>query len=132
MTAEEFRTAYPVFADTEQYPDARVEYWLSFAAVMTSSRRWKCTGLRDHAQGLLVAHYMSIAETARDPATGAATIPTAAAGAKTSESQNADGVSYSDGYDASAYAGDGQLAGTWYGQQFLDLRRLVGAGGLQL
>lgn len=131
MTAEEFRTAYPIFGDPEQFPDARVDYWLSFAAVMTSSRRWKCSGLRDHAQGLLVAHYMTVCEQ-RDPVTGAVAAPAGAAGAKTSESQSADGVSYTDGYDASAYTGDGQLAGTWYGQQFLDLRRLVGAGGMQL
>lgn len=132
MTVDEFRVAYPAFADADGYTAARIEYWLHFAEVMTNSRRWIRSGLRDQGIGLLTAHYMSISETAKDAVTGAASIPTAGAGAKISDSQTADGVSYTEGYDSTAYAGAGQLASTWYGQQFLDLRSLIGAGGFQL
>lgn len=131
MTIEEFREAFAPFADSEKYPDTRVSSWMAFAEQMTDSRRWKCSGLRDRAIGFLTAHYLQIAEQ-RDELTGEAAIPTAAAGAKTSESQSADGVSYSDGYDATAYTGAGQLASTWYGQMFLDLKNIVGLGGFQV
>lgn len=127
-----FRAAYPPFADATQYPDARVTYWLDFAAVMVNSRRWQRSGLQDYGQGLLAAHYLTVMER-YDAASGAYSLPSGTgSGAATSQSQSADGVSWSEGYDAGAYAGDGQLASTAYGRQFLDLRALVGAGGMQL
>ena len=127
-----FRAAYPPFADSKRYPDARITYWLDFAAVMVNSHRWQRSGLQDYGQGLLTAHYLTMMER-YDAATGAYSLPTGtASGATTSQSQSADGVSWSEGYDASAYDGDGQLASTAYGRQFLDLRALIGAGGMQL
>lgn len=127
-----FRAAYPPFADATQYPDARISYWLTFAATMVNSRRWQRSGLQDYGQGLLTAHYLTMMER-YDSSTGTYSLPSGTgSGAATSQSQSADGVSWSEGYDASAYAGDGQLGATSYGQQFLDLRALVGAGGMQL
>ena len=127
-----FRAAYPPFADATQYPDARISYWLSFAAIMVSSRRWERSGLQDYGQGLLTAHYLTMMER-YDSATGTYSLPSGTgSGAVTSQSQSADGVSWSESYDAGAYADDGQLGATAYGQQFLDLRALVGAGGMQL
>lgn len=132
MDVSTFRTAYPPFADVTQYPDARISYWLDFSAIMVSGRRWQISGLQDYGQGLLTAHYLQTMER-YDAATGAYSLPTGGgSGAATSQSQSADGVSWSEGYDASAYNGDGQLASTAYGRQFLDLRALIGAGGMQL
>lgn len=131
MTPEEFRTAYPPFADPEIYTDARVEYWLNFAMKMVDSRRWRASGFQDEGQGLLTAHYLQVFEV-RDEATGEAITPDAGGGALMGKSRTADGVSYTDNFDTSAYAGAGQLASTLYGQQFLDLRSLIGAGGMQL
>lgn len=131
MTAAEFRVAYPPFNDSTAYPDARVEYWLAFALKMVNSHRWRASGFQDEGQGLLCAHYLQVFED-RDEVTGAYVAPDGAAGAATGKTRTADGVSYADTYDASAYAGAGQLASTLYGQQFLDLRSLIGAGGIQL
>ena len=126
-----FRAAYPPF-DSTRYPDARVSYWLDFAAVMVNSRRWQRSGLQDYGQGLLTAHYLQTMER-YDAASDAYSLPTGGgSGAATSQSQSADGVSWSEGYDASAYDGGGQLGSTTYGRQFLDLRALIGAGGMQL
>lgn len=132
MDVATFRVAYPPFADSTQYPDARISYWLDFAAIMVSSHRWQRSGLQDYGQGLLTAHYLMTMER-YDAATGTYSLPTGGgSGAATSQSQSADGVSWSEGYDARAYNDDGQLASTAYGRQFLDLRALVGAGGMQL
>lgn len=132
MDVATFRVAYPPFADSQQYPDARISYWLDFSAIMVSGRRWQRSGLQDYGQGLLTAHYLMTMER-YDSATGSYSLPTGGgSGAATSQSQSADGVSWSEGYDASAYAGDGQLGTTAYGRQFLDLRALIGAGGMQL
>ena len=132
MDVSTFRAAYPPFADVTQYPDARITYWLDFAAIMVSSHRWQRSGLQDSGQGLLTAHYLMTMEQ-YDAATGGFALPLGGgSGAATSQSQSADGVSWSEGYDASAYAGDGQLASTAYGRQFLDLRAWIGAGGMQL
>lgn len=130
MTVAEFRAAYPAFASTTVYPDAWITYWLNFAAILVSGRRWVITGLREYGQGLLVAHYLTLAD--RRGVDGEYIPAMGAAGPATGESQSADGVSWSESRDGSAYKDDGQLAGTWYGQQFLDLRALVGAGGIQL
>ena len=126
-----FRAAYPAFSNTTIYTDARVSYWLDFAAIMVSGRRWQRSGLQDYGQGLLVAHYLTVADRF-DVATGTYLPALGAGGAVSSESQSADGVSWSEGRDTSAYKDDGQLAASWYGQQFLDLRALIGAGGMQL
>lgn len=132
MDVSTFRTAYPPFADVTQYPDARITYWLDFAAIMVSGHRWQRSGLQDYGQGLLTAHYLMTMER-YDAATGTYSLPSGSgSGAVTSQSQSADGVSWSESYDAGAYAGDGQLAATVYGRQFLDLRALIGAGGMQL
>jgi len=53
-------------------------------------------------------------------------------GAVTSESQSIGDTSYSQGYNMSAYANNGQMAATVYGQMYLDLVRIVGAGAVQL
>ena len=127
-----FRAAYPPFADSTQYPDARITYWLDSAAVMVNSRRWARSGLQDYGQGLLPAHDLTMLER-YDSTTGTYSLPSGTgSGAATSQSQSADGVSWSEGYDAGAYSSDGQLGATVYGRQFLDLRALVGAGGMQL
>ena len=126
-----FRAAYPAFSNPTIYTDARIDYWLTFAVIMVSGRRWQRSGMQDYGQGLLVAHYLTIADR-YDAQTGTYLPAMGAGGAATSESQSADGVSWSEGRDASAYKDDGQLASTWYGQQFLDLRYLIGAGGMQL
>lgn len=129
VTAASFRQNFPEFADASVYPDARVDFWLNFAIKRTESRRWDESGFRDEAVCFLVAHHLTMEAQAVAGGDGGAGM---AAGAKTSESQNVGGVSYSDGYDGSAYTGAGQYAATLYGRQYLDLAKLVGMGGVQL
>ena len=129
VTAASFRQNFPEFADASVYPDARVDFWLNFAIKRTESRRWDESGFREEGVCFLTAHYLTVALQAADSGDGGAGL---AAGAMTSESQSVDGVSYSNGYDGSAYAGEGQLGTTAYGRSFLDLARLIGMGGVQL
>lgn len=125
-SASSFREAFPEFSDAGVYSDARVVFWLGFAEKFTASKRWDACGFRDEGVQLLAAHYLSVEHAANSGAGGAAS------GALTGESQSAGGVSYSNSYDGSAYAGAGQLASTRYGLQYLDLCRMVGMGGVQL
>ena len=129
VTADSFREKFPEFADASVYSDARVSFWLGFAVKMTESRRWDESGFRDEAVMFRTAHHLSVqAQTDASGDAGAGL----ASGAMTSESQSVGGVSYSNGYDGSAYAGQGQLGTTMYGRNYLDLARLVGMGGVQL
>ncbi|MBQ8091385.1 MAG: DUF4054 domain-containing protein [Pyramidobacter sp.] len=129
VTPDSFRANFPEFADADVYSDARVAFWLNFAVKRTESHRWDESGFRDEAVQFLTAHYLTVEVQAAAAGDGGASL---AAGVKTSESQSAGGVSYSDGYDGSAYTGEGQLSTTLYGRNFLDLAALVGMGGVQL
>jgi hypothetical protein len=123
-----FRAAFPAFSDADAYPDARVEFWLGLAQKMLSRARWGsvyCEGAY-----LYAAHGLTVERRASGGAGGDG--DAGSVGAVTSESQAIGGMSYSQSFDTSAYAGGGQMASTVYGQQYLDLVRVIGAGGVQL
>lgn len=126
-TPEGFRTAFPVFSDKGNYTDGRVSFWLSFASKVMDVQRWG--ELLDHGAYLLVAHNLAIeARSSKDAAFGKA--PGQATGIVTNKS--VDKVSI--GYDASSVAEEGAGAYnlTVYGQQFIRLARLIGAGPVQV
>ncbi len=127
VNVNSFRENFPEFRDTDVYTDARLSFWLNYAEKYTESNRWKASGFRLEGLQLLAAHYLTMEH---DALSGSGT--GAASGPLTGQSQSADGLSFSESYDCSAYAGLGQLAATSYGRLFLDLARLVGMGGVQL
>lgn len=117
VTAAQLRADFPAFADTDKFPDAQVNFWLSFALSMLPESRW--AAMLDHGVELMTAHQLTLA--ARGGSTAAP---------QTSKSVDKVAVSY----DTSAVTLDngGHWNGTSYGIQFLQLARMVGAGGMQL
>ena len=123
ISVEGFREAFPQF-DIETYPDARVQFWLDLAQKRLVKKRWG--NIFEEGVYLFTAHYLTVERQAMIDGTGGSV------GAVTSESQSIGDTSFSQGYDTSAYSKDGQMAATVYGQMYLDLVRIVGAGGVQL
>ncbi|MDR0653305.1 MAG: DUF4054 domain-containing protein [Synergistaceae bacterium] len=121
---EGFRSAVPAFANVNDYPDARVQFWLNLAQKMLSGARWG--SIYEEGVYLYAAHYLTV-EGVAGSASG-----DGGSGAVSSESQSIGDTSFSVTYDTSGYAGAGQMASTKYGQQYLDLVRIIGAGGVQL
>ena len=124
ISVEGFRDAFPQF-DIDTYPDVRVQFWMRLAQKLLNKKRWG--NLLEEGLYLFMAHNLTVENQIVNAGTGGGSI-----GAVTSESQSIGDTSFSQGYDTSAYSKDGQMAATVYGQQYLDLVRIVGAGGVQL
>lgn len=127
MDPTQFRMDFPEFASTTDYPDAVITFQIGIATALLNADRWGT--MLNYGIELYVAHNLVLAaQASEDVATGNTpgemTGPTSAKGV--------DKVSVS--YDtASASLTDG---GFWnltrYGVQFLQLARMMGAGGIQL
>lgn len=117
MNVAGFRAAYPEFADAIRYPDQSIAAQLTVAAIRLPSDRWDT--LLDTGVGLFVAHALSVINR------GASIIAPQSSKAvdKVSVSYDTAAVSLVDG---------GYWNATAYGIQFLQLARMIGAGGIQL
>jgi hypothetical protein len=117
MDVAGFRAAYPAFSDAVRYPDAMVTAQLAVAAIRLDPVRWDT--LLDSGVGLFVAHQLALTDRGASFAA-----PTA--------SKSVDKVSVS--YDTAAVSlvDGGYWNATPYGVQFLQLSRMIGAGGIQL
>jgi hypothetical protein len=127
MDVPGFRTAFPSFTEA-LHPAERVAFWLRAAALRLPQGRWG--ELHEDGVALFVAHHLTLeaeANKAKDGTGGAA----AARGPVASEARTVGPVSTSKAYAgaATARAEAGHWNATIYGQQLLDLMRLVGAGG---
>jgi len=131
MDAATFRTAFPAFADSAKFPDARVAFWLSVGGKRLSAERWG--DLLDQGLCLFAAHNMTL-ETAAAQDTAGTGGMSAAAGPVVSESKAVGPLSKSKSYNSAttAWAAAGAWNSTIYGQQFYELMQLVGVGGLHL
>lgn len=121
VDAAKLRADFPEFANTATYPDAMVAFWLAFAARMLPADRW--ADLIDTGVELMTAHQLVLAARAGKGA-GAIVAP------QTAKSVDKVSVSYDTG--AVRLENAGHWAGTSYGMQFLQLARMIGAGGMQL
>ena len=128
ISVDGFRSAFPAFSDAGLYPGARIQFWLSLAQKMMKQKRWG--DIYEEGVYLYVAHYLTVESTSAGSGGGGAS--GGGTGIVTSESQSIGDTSFSQTYDTSSYAGDGQMASTSYGQMFLDLSKMIGAGGVQL
>lgn len=130
MDVAGFRAAYPAFT-AELHPDVRVAFHLRAAGLRLPPERWG--DLLDDGTGLYVAHHLTLEAKANQAADGTGGMD-AAAGTLASESKTVGPVSKSKAYTnaASAEPGGGHWNLTLYGQQFRDLAKLVGMGGIQL
>lgn len=127
MDGPTFRANFPEFTDTITYPDSIVNMWLGVALNMLRPNVWG--NLLDIGLQLFTAHHITIAgqnlKTANvGGAPGANKGPVA--------SKGVDKVNIS--YDTNAVIEEG--AGHWnlttYGTQFINMVKLVGAGGAQV
>lgn len=119
VTTAKFRQDFPEFGDTTRYPDAMVTFWLNFAVAMLTPAAARWDTVFDMGVELMTAHQVTLGVRA-----GALAAPTT--------SKAVDKVSVS--YDTSAVTleNGGHWNGTAYGVQFLQLARMIGAGGIQL
>ncbi|WP_332116069.1 DUF4054 domain-containing protein [Azorhizobium caulinodans] len=127
VTVSSFRTDFPAFANTTTYPDAAVTFWLNLSANLLSVDKWG--NLFDYGTELFIAHNL-VLEAQANKASAAGGVPGVASGLTSSEAVDKVSVSYDTASAAVEGAGNWNL--TTYGQRYIQLARLVGAGGLQL
>lgn len=127
VTVSSFRADFPAFTDTAVYPDAAVTFWLGLASKSLSPDKWG--DLLDYGTELFIAHNL-VLEAQANKAAAIGGVPGLASGLTSSKAVDKVSVSY----DTTSAAIDG--AGNWnlttYGQRYIQLARLVGAGGIQL
>jgi hypothetical protein len=126
VTVDEFRGAFPAFADPIKYPDAQISFYLTLGYTMHNADKWG--NLLDFGVQLWTAHSLSM--DAMNTAGGANARPGALAGNVTSMS--ADGVSWSRDFGSVMDAKAGHWNLTSFGLRWRDLMNLVGAGPLQV
>jgi len=127
MDAARFRTDFPEFSDTTNYPDSAVNLWLNLGEKTLAPDRW-CDYL-DLGLELFIAHNLAIAA-GNQLAAAVGGAPGQVKGPLTSKSVD----KVSAGYDSGAVAlQDGGFFNlTTYGIRYLQLARMVGTGGIQL
>lgn len=128
ISAGQFVTDFPEFADTDDYPVSLINFYAALADKLLSPCRWG--DLLCFGQELFIAHNLALeAQDARTAAFGG--IPGTNSGGPVA-SKAVDKVSVS--YDVASASEDG--AGHWnlttYGKRYIRLARMVGAGGVQL
>lgn len=127
MDNTQFRLDFPEFSDTARYPDSQLTFWATVAEQQVVACVWKTlwpTGVK-----LYVAHEITIAsQNVKAALVGG--IPGTSGGIANNKTVGSVTV----GYDANTTTE--KDAGWWnrttYGQQFIRLARIFGAGCIQL
>lgn len=122
-TVDGFRAAFVEFSSQASYPSPQVSFWLTAASAQLDPGRWGA--LLDQGTYLFTAHNLSIqAKQIKTAAMGG--VPGQAAGPLNSKS--VDKVSMAFDTASAAEEGGGHWNMTIYGQQYLRLAKMVGAG----
>lgn len=118
-----FTANFPEFAGA-QYPQGWFNYWLGVGTRMLNSAAWQ--DMLDDGMTLFVAHHMALQlRNAKAAAFGG----DAGANNGPQASKSTDKVSVSYDTNSASIAGQGHWNLTSYGTQFIQLARMVGAGG---
>ena len=126
MNPTQFRLDFPEFADSIQYPDSLIAFWLGVAASLVNASRWM--ELTNLGLELVTAHHLVLS--ARDElATATGGVPGELKGPTSSKSVDKVSISYDTSAATLSDAGMWNL--TSYGVRFLGLARMMGAGGYQ-
>lgn len=125
-TPDEFRAVAPAFSDPVMFPDASIQFWLDAASILLTCRWGSALAI---GTVLFVEHNLAL-EAAAMPAAGSGGVPGMLHGVVSSEAAGSVSVSYDTGMAAESSAGHWNL--TVYGERFLRMARLVGAGPIQL
>ncbi|GLQ96471.1 DUF4054 domain-containing protein [Dyella mobilis] len=127
MDPTQFVTDFPEFANSTMYPTTVIAFQIGIATQLLNAQRWG--SMLNYGIELYVAHNLVLAaQAAEDSALGNTpgemTGPTSA--------KSVDKVSVSFDTAAAQLADAGYMSLTRYGIQFLQLSRMIGAGGIQL
>lgn len=122
VDAAKFRTDFAEFSDITQYPDSVITFWLGVGVNLLPADRWDT--MLDFGLELFTAHHVVISSRESNGTPGAVTGPHSA--------EAVDKVSYSTDTQSVALTDGGFWNMTSYGIQFLQLARLIGAGGIQV
>lgn len=127
MDIAQFRLDFPEFADTTAYPNSQIQFWATVAEKQVVQCVWD--NMYETGVKLYVAHELVIArQNALTAANGG--VPGQSGGIANSKTVGSVSVAY----DANTQTE--KDAGWWnrstYGQQFIRLARLFGAGCVQL
>lgn len=127
MDVARFRADFPQFADPARYPDPQVSYWLELGLLMLRVQRWG--EALDYGLALFAAHNLALWRQDINAAEKGG-IPGLNTGAQTAKAVDKVSVSYDQNTGLVEAAGHWNL--TIYGKQFIQLARMMGAGGIQL
>jgi hypothetical protein len=127
VTPASLRAAFTEFTSTTDYPDSGIQFWIDMAVLLLNPTRWY--DMLDNATMLFVAHNLSLELMAQREASNG-NQPGVARGMLAGGS--VDKVSYT--YDTASVAD--ATAGHWnltiYGQRYIRLVKMFGAGPIQV
>jgi len=126
VTAASFRVAFPEFTSITKYPDGQVDFWLALAVELLNAARWGT--VLDYGVQLFVAHNLVLGYMAERQ--GANGVPGAASGMLNSKSVDKVSAGYDTASVAETDAGHWNL--TTYGQRYVRMMRMFGAGPIQI
>lgn len=127
MDPEQFVTDFPEFDNTTMYPTDVIAFQIGIATLLLNANRWG--SMLNYGIELYVAHNLVLAaQAAEDSAVG--NTPGEMTG-PTSE-KGVDKVSISFDTQSAALTDGGFWNLTRYGVQYLQLARMMGAGGIEL
>lgn len=127
LSESSFRESMPMFEDVSLYPSAQFSFYLTMGKKLLPESRWD--DLLDEGLTFYVAHYLTLYQRsmlASDVGSDAGQV----VGNETSKS--VDSVSYSVDVSSISLTDAGHWNQTTFGIQFLQLARMIGAGGIQL
>lgn len=124
-----FRLAQPAFTNDITWPDVVVEMALCEGDVETGGKGWGgfediCTNFKRRGMYLFAAHYLAV--TYPKGACDASMVGSSAKFAVQSKTVGDESISFANGGANMLTAGDGWLASTSFGQQWMRLRRRAG------
>jgi hypothetical protein len=127
VTVATFRTSFTEFTSATIYPDADVQFWLTYAGLLLNANRWK--SMLDLGTSLFIAHNLVLEQQAKASAANGAP-PGLSSGIVSSKSVDKVSISYDTNSAAEKDAGQWNL--TIYGQRYFRLMKMFGAGPLQV
>lgn len=127
LSESSFRESMPMFADVSLYPSAQFNFYLNMGKKLLPESRWD--DLLDEGLTFYIAHYLTLYERSMLASDVGGDVGKVV-GNETSKS--VDSVSKSMDVSSVSLTDAGHWNQTTFGIQFLQLARMIGAGGIQL
>ena len=127
ITPQQFRTDFPEFTSSVDYPNSGISFWITVAYKMMNAERW--LDLIDVGAELFVAHNLVLEVRAQKAASNGG-VPGENTGPLSSKSVDKVSISYDTGAAMEVDAGHWNL--TVYGTRYRSLVRMFGAGPIQI